>query len=189
MIKIIHYCYAILLLVACNARPTQQSEILALRHLGDIATTEYVVSKIIKASDDQTWYKIGDRKILISCEATIKAGIDLTQLQQKDVQIEGKHVTIHLPTPKIISLSMPPEKIKVEHVEIGILRKDFDNAERDALLAQGEQQIRNSIPALGILETTQKNSSLFISNFLQRLGYEQVTILYEPKPSPKNNRP
>lgn len=45
------------------------------------------IAKIIKASDDKTRYKIGDRKIIMTCKASLTAGIDLVrnfELKRKD---------------------------------------------------------------------------------------------------------
>lgn len=174
--------FPILAVISCHKPPDQRQEVLALRQMGNLATTEYGVTKIVKASDNQTWYKLGDRKILISCQANIKAGIDLTKLTENDVVIEGKNITVYLPPPQMLSLSIPPEKIKVEYKEVSILRDDFDNTERDALLTQAENQIRNSVKELGVMETTEKNTTLFVTNFLKKLGFESVNISYDKRP-------
>jgi Protein of unknown function (DUF4230) len=166
-------------LFACNSPAKQKQQVLSLKELSDLAVTEITVTKIIKASDEPVWYKVGDRKILISCEATIKAGIDLSQLTEDDISIKGKSITITLPKPKIISLNLPPGKIKVEYEETGMFRSSFSTAERDALVAQGEQQIRKSAAELGVLETANDHATLFITGFLKRLGYTTVTI--QPK--------
>jgi hypothetical protein len=184
MKKFFYYAIAfpILAVISCHKAPDQRQEVLALRQMGNLATTEYVVTKIVKANDDQTWYKLGDRKILISCQANIKAGVDLTKLTADDVAIDGKNITLYMPPPQVLSLSVPPEKIKVEYKEISMLRNDFDNAERDALLTQAENQIRNSVKELGVIETAEKNTTLFVTDFLKKLGFESVTISYDKRP-------
>ena len=109
-----------------------------LKELSELATVEYTITKIIKASDDQTWYKIGDRKILMSCQATVKAGIDLSQLKAEDVSINGDEITLTLPRATIQSLNIKPEDIRTEFQEVGLFRSDFTAAERNQLMAQGE---------------------------------------------------
>jgi hypothetical protein len=163
-------------LFACNSQVKQKQQVLSLKELNDLAVTEVKVTKIIKASDEPVWYKVGDRKILISCEASIKAGIDLSQLNENDIVIDGKSITLVLPKSKIISLNLPPGKIKVEYEETGMFRSSFSNAERDALLAQGELQIRQSAEELGVLQTANDHAALFITSFLKQLGYTTVTI-------------
>jgi len=45
----------------------------ALKETAELGTVEYTIKKIIKANDE-TFYSVGDRKILMSCRATMKAG-------------------------------------------------------------------------------------------------------------------
>lgn len=146
--------------------------------MSDLATVEYTVTKIIKANDNKTWFKIGERKILMSCEAHIKAGVDLSGITNKDFTIDDNDITLQLPPPKVISLSIPAEKIKVEFQEISLFRDPFKTAERDLLAAQAERHIRNSIDSLGILQQAKINTSHFVNNLLVRLGYQNITINY-----------
>jgi hypothetical protein len=178
--KIKHYGYGLLLilLLSCQTKKDRIARVLAIREMGDLATTEYTLTKIVKANDNQTWYKIGDRKILMSVEATLKAGIDLKAIGEDDVEIDGKSIRLTLPEPKLISLNIPPDKINLAYQEVGVLRTEFDNAERDALLAQGEKQIRNAVPETGIFETTKAHTTQFLTALLQQLGYEDIQIKF-----------
>lgn len=150
----------------------------SLKEMSDLATVEYTVTKIIKANDNKTWFKIGDRKILMSCEAHIKAGVDMSQITKDDFTIDDKDIAVLLPEPKVVSLSIPAEAIKVEFQDITLFRDPFKTAERDQLAAQAETQIRSSIASLGILQQAKINTSLFINNLLVRLGYQNITITY-----------
>lgn len=162
----------------CSRTPQQKEILFSLREMSDLATVEYTVTKIIKANDNKTWFKIGERKILMSCEAHIKAGVDLSRITRKDFTINDKDIRLRLPPPKVISLSIPAETIKVEFQEITLFRDPFKTAERDKLAAQAEAHIRNSIDSLGILEQAKINTSLFVNNLLVRLGYKNITISY-----------
>jgi hypothetical protein len=178
----------ILLIVAGCSKPKQQpDEILySLREMSDLATVEYTVTKIIKANDNQTWFKIGERKILMSCVARIKAGVDMSSITGNNFTIDGKKISLQLPLPKVISLSIPAEDIKVEYESVSLFRDPFNTAERDQLAAQAETQIRSSIDSLGILQQAKINTSLFVNNMLVRLGYENITITYSGDIQPKN---
>ena len=169
----------ILLIAAGCSEKKQRNEILfSLREMSDLATVEYTVTKIIKANDNKTWFKIGDRKILMSCEAHIKAGVDMSQITKKDFDIDDTEISLQLPEPKVVSLSIPAETIKVEFEDISLFRDHFKTSERDRLAAQAETQIRNSIDSLGILQQAKINTSLFVNNMLVRLGYRDITITY-----------
>jgi hypothetical protein len=75
-------------------------------------------------------------------------------------------------------MQIPPDKIHVAYEEVGLLRNGFDNAERDALLAQAEKQINTAIPETGILNTTEQNTRKVMTAFLENLGYEQINIRF-----------
>src|SRR5512139_157583 len=127
----------LMLLFSCKSEHKEMNEVLAFKEMSELATVEYIVTKIVKAEDNQTWYKFGDRKILMSCEASIKAGIDFSKINEGDVTIEGKSISLVLPKAHFISMNIKPEDVRVEYVETGLFRDDFTTAERDALLAQG----------------------------------------------------
>lgn len=156
----------------------ERPDIFELKEMSDLATVEYTVTKIIKASDNKTWYKVGTRKILMSCEAHIKAGIDMSKINANNFTINDKEITVHLPPPKIISFSIPPEKIRTEYQETGAFRDKFSSKERDALALQAEKQIRNNLQSLGIFEQAKANTGLFVTTFLQQLGYETVHVQF-----------
>ena len=170
---------ALLLCMGCHKKEKQLQQVLALQQMNDLATVEYVVTKIIKANDNKTWYKIGDRKILMSCKATLTAGIDLAAIKSEQVNIDGKNITLTLPHSKMISVNIKPEDIVEQYAAVDVFRQSFTSEERNALAIQAEQQINASIADLGILQTAETNAALFVNNFLHRLGYEKITISFD----------
>jgi Protein of unknown function (DUF4230) len=172
------FLLATALILGCQEKKSAIDTVMQLKELSELATVEYTISKIIKASDDQTWYKVGDRKILMSCQATVKAGIDLSQLKSEDISINGDEITLTLPRAAIQSLNIKPEDIRTEFQEVGLFRSDFTAAERNQLMAQGEAQIRKDIASTDILRTAESNASLFIGQFLRQMGYQQVDIRF-----------
>lgn len=185
--KIIHSLYAMLTLAcalllslqSCNKPPAEQNPldtIIKIKDLNQLGTVEYKVSKIISGTDDLTWYKIGNRKILFSCEATIKAGIDFSKLKEEDIRVKDKIVSLKMPKAEIIYVKIDHNNIKEEYKETGFFRDDFSNAEKDALLKLGEESINKALPDMGILKEAEKNATLFIKSFLRSSGFNDVTI-------------
>lgn len=166
-------------MVACKDKGQPGAEVLALKEMNELVTVEYVVNKIIRANDNQTWYKPGDRKILMTCEATLKAGIDFSLITPEDITVSGQDISLVLPRASLFSVNMRPEDIKVAYEEVGVFRSGFSAAERDALAAQAQQQITQSVDSLGILNTAEANASLFVSNFLKKMGYRLISIRFE----------
>lgn len=168
------------LLFSCSREEKKEHNIVqSIQQSGKLVTAEYTLSKMVKASDNKTWYKIGDRRILISAEAIVKAGVDLQALGQDDVTIRDKVITLRLPAPQVFSVSIPPEKIRVMYQDVSFFRSQFSAAEREDLLRQAERQVRSVADSLGILQTAKKNAELFIRNLLQQGGFQTVTIEFE----------
>jgi hypothetical protein len=181
MYKINGYLLLIVVMISCKG-PTlseKKQKVLGLQDMNDLATAEYVITKVIKANDNQTWFKVGDRKILLSCTGYIKAGIDLSLLKEDDIMIEKNTISVTLPAPKIISLNIPPENVHLEHEQVGFFRQKFSNTEQNDLMIQAETQIRSMADSLGILTTAQKNTKKFITDFLIRLGYKNVKLNFK----------
>ena len=169
---------------ACKQKTASPVDTVAmLQEIDELATTEYTITKVVKASDNKTWFKPGDRKILITTEAVVKAGIDMKSITEKDISRSGKTITIHLPPPRILSVNIPPEKIKVAFEKVTMFRDPFTSKERNDLLIQAEQQIRNSGNELGIIDQAKVNTQLLLSRLLIQAGFERVVLSYD-KTSP-----
>ena len=159
---------------------TVQREIEAITAMKQLSLVEYRVSKIIKADDEGAWYKIGERKILLSCTAYLKAGIDLATFGPDDVDVDwtGKRVSVTIPHATLLSLDMPASEIRQEYDHVTMLRQSFTAEERNALLRQGEKQIRDSVPSLGILEKADENARRFFESVFQKMGFESVEVTF-----------
>jgi Protein of unknown function (DUF4230) len=165
---------------ACQPSVPNPTETLqSLQNMQQLATVSYEVTKVVKASDDQTWYKVGERKILITCQATIKAGIDLAKITADDVSVSGKKITIKLPPPGIMSVNLPPGNIKVAYQDVDFFRSSFTGAEIDGLMAQAEKQMWAAGRDLGIIEQAKVNSQLALSKLLMNMGFEEVTLTFD----------
>lgn len=174
----------IFMVPGCSERvpeDTTQREIEAISQMRELSLVEYRVRKIVKANDEGEWYKIGDRKILLSCTAYLKAGIDLSGFSVENVDINrlDGSVTVTVPHAKLLSLDMPASEIREEYDHVTMLRQSFTAEERNALLRQGEKQIRNSVPSLGILEKAEENARRFFESVFTKMGFTSVEVVFE----------
>lgn len=171
-----------LLAVACGP---SQGELLSqrmqgLQEMAELGTVEYTVKKIVK-TDDNAWYTYGKRKIMFSCTAFIKAGIDMKEFSADAVSVnkEAKSISVTLPKAKILSFNMPPEEIKEEFSMVTGFRDKFSPEEKQKLLVLGENDIKADIPNMGIIEDAQANAKLFFTALFSQLGYERINIKFE----------
>ncbi|HOW44003.1 MAG TPA: DUF4230 domain-containing protein [Candidatus Aminicenantes bacterium] len=176
--RLIVLAAVILLLLAVNlavparkVRPPLTAR--TLKDLAELATVEYEVTKIV-SHKDIAWY--GDRKILFETAAEVKAGIDLNELADQDVRVEGDAVTVTLPRPRILLFNMKPGSMREIFNESGILRSDFSNQEKDALLSLGEKDIRAKVAAMDVLDRAARNARILVESWLRRSGYSAVRV-------------
>lgn len=173
------YCVLLLALFSCTDKRHELSKtILTLTETGQLVTVEYTLGKVIRASDDKTWYKIGDRKIIITCEAYLKAGVDLKSITTDNFLVHNDSMVITLPHAQLFNLSIPPDKIRVAYEDIGAFRSVFSAAEREDLVAQAEPQILSLADSLGILQTAENNAAAFMQHLFEESGYKKTSVQF-----------
>lgn len=172
-----------------RSTPPVSGIITALQTMQELATVEYTLTKVVKATDDKTWYKLGDRKILITCEATIKAGIDFSQLDTRYFSGKDKSISIQLPPPRILIVNLPPDKIRIAYQEVGFFRDHFSAAEQNELMKQAEIQLVSKANQLGILEEAKRNTRTILTDYLTRLGFEQIDLQFDTPLKPSTIKP
>lgn len=151
-------------------------EVYKIREIGELSSTEYVFSKVIRIDDPAEWYKFGDRKILLSCKAKVKAGIDLRKIQEGDIVENGQEIAIVLPPARITSFNMDPNSVKVEVVDVDGFRSGFSQSDINEILQMGEKSIRGTLGSTGIYQEAEKNAIAFIQEFYEQLGYTKVNV-------------
>ena len=175
----------LLLLSACSRGPSLQDQLAGrieqLSRTAELGTVEYTVRKAVKARDEGDWFKIGNRRILFSCTARIKAGINLERvpLDKLVVDESTRTVSLVLPHATVFSIDIPPEQIRLEYEDVTGFRQHFSDQERQALLRQGEREIVRDLPKLGILAEAESNAEEFFRPMLEQMGFDNIQIRFE----------
>lgn len=185
------WCFFVLLsffAASCGGeKDVPETEVYQIRSVGTLSTTEYTLGKIIKWNDEGEWYKFGDRKILLSCKATVKAGVNLNAIKDADIVVKGKQITIQLPPPEIVSFEMNPDLIRTEMMEVNGLRSHFSQEDKAKVLRKGEESIRKDLQKLNILDEAERNAKTFLIDFYKNQGFEQVIVHETPKDKRNTN--
>ena len=172
---------ALLLLSACSRGPSLQDQLAGrieqLSRTSELGTVEYTVRKAVKARDEGDWFKIGNRRILFSCTARIKAGINLERVPLDKLVVDESSLV--LPHATVFSIDIPPEQIRLEYEDVTGFRQHFSDQERQALLRQGEREIVRDLPKLGILAEAESNAEEFFRPMLEQMGFENIQIRFE----------
>ena len=184
------------LLSACRGEETQAeavrvdtlSLVMQVKECARLYTAEYEVHKLV-LKDDPLRVKgnlfqrafdvkvpIGERKVMIPLDVTLKAYIDFTGFDEKNVLRSGDRIVVTLPDPRVVVTSS-----RINHDEVkqfvSVTRSDYTSAELADFTRQGEDEILASVPQLGILEMARENAAHVLVPMLTRLGYDERNIV------------
>ena len=193
---------AALLLSACepkgdNGRQAQQPidtipvMVMQIKKCSRLYTTEVKVHKIITHSDQlklkgsilaktfNIQLPIGDRKVAIPMDATLKAYVDFGNFSEHNIRRNGRKIEIILPDPQV---ELTSSKIDHENVmkSVSIFRTRFTDAEMTNYERQGRASIINSIPELGIIDNAKHSAATTIIPMVKQLGFAEhdITITF-----------
>ncbi len=175
------FLMSILVLSSCGEETKEppKADIYEVKNIGLLSTSEYTIGKIIKLSDPPEWYKVGDRKILMSCKAKIKAGVDLKKIKEGDISVNGNTITIVLPPAEITSFTMDPKLTHTEMESVSGFRQGFTQNEKYKYMRQAEASIRSDMRDTKILEDAEDNAATFLTDFYEQMGYEKVIVIHQ----------
>ena len=164
------------------------SLVMQVKECARLYTAEYEVHKLV-LKDDPLRVKgnlfqrtfdvkvpIGERKVMIPLDVTLKAYIDFTGFGEKNVLRSGDRIVVTLPDPRVVVTSS-----RINHDEVkqfvSLTRSDYTSAELADFTRQGEDEILASVPQLGILEMARENAAHVLVPMLTRLGYDERNIV------------
>lgn len=165
--------------------------VMQIQECSRLYTTEYKVHKIV-THDDVVRLRgqllkqniniklpLGDRKVAIPMDATLKAYIDFSTFSERNIVRDGQRITILLPDPKV---ELTSSKINQKEIRtyVGLVRSGFTDAELSTYEQQGRQAIIESIPRLGIVDRARADAARALVPLLQQMGYEEenITVAY-----------
>ena len=162
--------------------------VMQIQQCSRLYTTEVKVHKII-THDDVVRVKgkvmnqpfniplpLGDRKIAIPMDATLKAYIDFSEFDERSIERDGDKITILLPDPQVILTSSKINQKEIKEY-VGLVRSHFSDSELTNYEQQGRQAIINGIPQMNIIETAQANAARVLVPILVQMGYREENII------------
>ena len=165
--------------------------VMQIQKCARLYTTEYHIHKIV-THDDILKLKgnllsknidvalpLGERKIAIPMDATLKAYIDFSDFSERNIERHGDKITIVLPDPQVVLTSSKINQHEIREY-VGLTRSHFSDKELSSYEQQGRQAILNSVPRLGIKQQAQANAARVLVPMLTEMGYreENVTIAF-----------
>lgn len=203
---------AIILFSACSGKKGNEEKlryesidtvpllIMQIQKCSRLYTTEFQVHKIVTHSDilkvQGTIFDkrvnlplpLGDRKVAIPMNATLKGYIDFADFSEQNVSREGNRITITLPNPKVM---LTATKVDQENMRqyVSLMRSNFSDAELSSFEQQGREAIIQSIPTLGIIETARESAAKVLIPLLVQMGFQEqnITIAFDDEVADPTN--
>lgn len=154
-------------------------------------TAEYKIHKIITHNDEvrakgkilnheyDVALPVGERKVAIPVDATIKAYIDFGDFSERNIKRNGRKMEILLPDPHVQLTAS-----RINHGEIrkyvAMMRQNFSDAELANYEQQGRNAIINDIPRLDITDMAKESATKIIVPFFVGMGFneEDITVTF-----------
>lgn len=156
---------------------TRANVIKEIEKLGRLETASYSIEKIIEAGNEGNFLQdilYGDRILLIA-HGKVVAGVDLEEIEEQDVNVEEKTLSITLPPPTIFSSTLDSEKTSVYDRTQGILRNTDKDLESEARQA-AEGAIYQAACDGGILIDAKENAVSQITDLFEFAGFTEITV-------------
>ncbi|MEZ2717772.1 hypothetical protein C2I17_13620 [Niallia circulans] len=151
-----------------------------MKDLSTLATSQAFVKTILEKEDNEIFGKEIEtdfpgtkRKILLVVPGTLTAGVDLSRVTDKQLQVNEDEKSIHIELPKADFLQDP--SIDFDNVETysvsGIFRGDVKWEEAYSLMDEAKETMKEEAVDQGILVKAEENAQKTLKEFYGRLGY------------------
>jgi len=151
-------------------------------------TTEYHIHKIVTHADvvrlkgnllNQDFniaLPLGERKIAIPMNATLKAYIDFSDFSEQNIERHGNQIVILLPDPKV---TLTSSKINQKEIReyVGLVRSHFTDQEMTSYEQQGREAILKNISNTNILTDAQASAARVLVPMLTQMGYQEEDVI------------
>jgi len=153
-----------------------------IKGTSELTTATFIMEAVVPASENR---KLGDlviasTRLLYIARGEVKAGVDLSKIQAKDIKVkENNSIEINLPAPEILDSKIDVDRSFVYDYDRGFLNLGPDAAIDLQTLAQRKtlRKIVNIACQKGLLSEANDKAELAVSSLLNNAGYTKVKVI------------
>lgn len=148
-----------------------------VRQLNELVSVKYSIQKVVGLKEDKIPF--GTESILLVVQGTVLGGVDLKDLQERDVSVDGKTVSVRLPQANILHVYLDDKQTQVWDRRITWwtpwvpFNPDF---ERKARL-EAIESVKKQAVEMGILRDAKRNAEQTVEKLLKLLGAGEVRFM------------
>jgi Protein of unknown function (DUF4230) len=148
-----------------------------IRQLSRLETVNYSIDRVVEGDKANPYlpnFLVGD-KLLLVAHGEVIAGVDLAELKESDVIVNGDTVNVRLPQPQILTSRIDNSRTRVYARNTGLLVPPDPNLEGQVRQA-AEQQFIQAAMADGILDKARQNARTSVTALLRAVGFQHVDV-------------
>ncbi|MPM61383.1 hypothetical protein SDC9_108241 [bioreactor metagenome] len=148
-----------------------------VKDISELNTVEMYFNEIIDFKNAKLFNNFQipftEKSFIFTVKSKVKAGVDLSSIDEGDIAISGKSLIIKLPNPKITSKEILSYKV---YDEKNGLFNEVTTEDTLKALELFEKDIEKQALDSGIIEKSKENTKLIIRNLFLSYGFESIEI-------------
>lgn len=148
-----------------------------VKDISELNTVEMYFNKIIDFKNAKLFNNFQipftEKSFIFTVKSKVKAGVDLSSIDEGDIAISGKSLLIKLPNPKITSKEILSYKV---YDEKNGLFNEVTTEDTLKALELFEKDMEEQALSSGIIEKSKENTEHIIRNLFLSYGFESIEI-------------
>ncbi|AFZ47026.1 hypothetical protein Cyast_1057 [Cyanobacterium stanieri PCC 7202] len=167
-----------------NEVDTSRLIVQKIQAVSELTTTVFVMDAVVPTSSNRRvgdWV-IGETNLLYLARGEVRAGIDLSKMDDDDITVDGNTLIITLPSPEILDSKIDVNQSQVYDYNRGFLNLGPDVAPDLQTQAQRVtlKRVIESACEADILNQANQRAILTINQLMAHSGYDSVKINTTP---------
>jgi hypothetical protein len=150
-----------------------------VKKLSELVSVKYSIQKVVGLKEEKVPF--GSESLLLVVQGTVLAGVDLKEIEERDIRIERKDnvVFVKIPQARILHVYLDDKQTKVWDRRITWwtpwvpYNPDLERKARVAAI----DSMRTQAEEMGILKEARRNAEQTIQTLLQMLARIKVTFI------------
>ena len=153
-----------------------------VKDISELNTVEMYFNEIIDFKNAKLFNNFQipftEKSFIFTVKSKVKAGVDLSSIDEGDIAISGKSLLIQLPNPTITSKEILSYKV---YDEKNGLFNEVTTEDTLKALELFEKDMEEQALSSGIIEKSKENTEHIIRNLFLSYGFESIELEWEVK--------
>jgi len=152
-----------------------------VRRIGELSSAGYYEELVLTDRDESYLSELrrasglnrltGNNDFVIICKGRVRAGFDLTKVQEADFSVSGDTLRLTLPPVEILDVVLNP-------ADYELFAGHRTHEQTTGLLLQAKQRLRANAIRDGVLEQAEASAGAQLRNLFVAMGYGEVILTF-----------